>query len=977
MGRVSDNANPWPPISAERWKIFEPLLDAALDTPSERRNAWLAQACRGDEQLLAEVVQLLDEYTRPDAELDSGAQAVFPYQIEAPGRGASQVSEGASSGLDDSEAHYGSADTSASPGMSDLQASLRSALAGRYAISREVGHGGMAVVFLATDLRQHRQVAIKVLRPDVSLAAGTARFVREIEIAGKLTHPHILALYEAGEADGLAYFVMPFVAESLRDRLRRETQLPVAEALRITREVGDALAHAHQQGFIHRDIKPENILLAAGHALVADFGIARAIDSAEVRKLTQTGMAVGTPHYMSPEAVTASDKLDGKTDQYALACVLYEMLTGGPPFSGPNAQVLLARHLLDPVPPVHSVRPSVSEAVDDVLRRALAKLPADRYVTVTEFVEALGVAHTTGERSGLRRRTHLRWWAAAAAVVLVVSGVTYVVARRSALEPTARDRVLVSVYENKTGDAALNTVGDIVADYLTRGLAETGLVEVLDARAEAGTAATAPGAAGVRALGRTTKATQVVWGSYYRLADSLRFETKITDVRTGKDFRPVPPVTGSATAPSLGAERLSQRVMASFAASRDSTFVHYDLVSQPRRYDAYTFYRAGVAARLQTTYGSSRTCDSCAAEALANFDRALALDPQFVTAAIGSVAVLVEADRCPAAESLSTRLRATPVAPLDGANLDFHIAGCRNDWESALEAARRRDRLAPNNTGYLLAYAANAMTRDRPAEVLRVLGRIPRSASDSLGGVFARLKVAALHRLGDHKQGLDVIRQTRPPSREEDPAWYRVEMRELAALGRVEELTRLIDERASVTSANTIWDAGADMLNAAPELRVHGHPVEAKAVFTRAVAWYHERQSPPTRASRANWVGFANALYGAERWDEAWDAYTVALTVTDSAQGGAWIGLGATAARRGDRAMAAQVAQWLERNNAAPGGLFMRARLAAVLGDKARAVDLLRQLTNRSGGFGGMHVEKDFDSLRGYKPFDDLLLIKG
>ena len=273
--------------------------------------------------------------------------------------------------------------------MRELEERLRTALAGRYALERELGRGGMAVVFLARDPRHDRAVAIKVLLDEIAAALGADRFLREIQIAAKLHHPHILPLYDSGAAGDLLYYVMPYVeGESLRQRLDRETQLPLDDALAITRQVAGALAYAHSHDVVHRDIKPENILLESGEAVVADFGIARAITAAGGDKLTQTGIAIGTPLYMSPEQA-GGGAIDGRSDLYSLACVLYEMLAGHPPFLGGTAQAILARHALDPVPPLRTARGTVSGAVEQALTRALAKAPADRYATVLQFAEAL------------------------------------------------------------------------------------------------------------------------------------------------------------------------------------------------------------------------------------------------------------------------------------------------------------------------------------------------------------------------------------------------------------------------------------------------------------------------------------------------------------------------------------------------------------------------------------------------------------
>jgi serine/threonine-protein kinase len=281
--------------------------------------------------------------------------------------------------------------------MTDQLDCLKAALADRYAIEREIGRGGMATVYLAEDLKHHRQVAVKVLHPDLAVAIGAARFLREIEIAAKLTHPHILPLHDSGEADGFLYYVMPYIeGETMRGRLRREKQLSLDEALQITREVADGLSHAHSLGVVHRDIKPENILLTSGHAVVADFGIARAITEAGGERLTETGLSVGTPAYMSPEQAMGQQDVDARSDIYSLGCVAYEMLAGDPPFAGTNPQAILARKTLEPPPPLRTVRDTVPAAVEQPILKALAKVPADRFATAAQFRDALGFTPPSG-----------------------------------------------------------------------------------------------------------------------------------------------------------------------------------------------------------------------------------------------------------------------------------------------------------------------------------------------------------------------------------------------------------------------------------------------------------------------------------------------------------------------------------------------------------------------------------------------------
>jgi len=316
--------------------------------------------------------------------------------------------------------------------VEDLLDRLRTSLADRYVIKHELGAGGMATVYLAEDLKHRRQVALKLLRPELAAVLGGERFLREIHIAAGLNHPHILALHDSGEVDGLLYYVMPYVAgESLRQRLERQTQLSIEETIETARQVASALDYAHRQGVVHRDIKPENIMLQEGHAVVADFGIARAVRVAGSERLTETGLSLGTPAYMSPEQASGNQDLDSRSDVYSLACVMYEMLAGDPPFTGPTAPAIIARQLVDPVPSLRTVRATVPEELERAIEKALAKVPADRYDTAGAFVEAAGAAvqvevAPTKEQQVPGRQVTSKWRRIGLPVALVAAAVTTV-----------------------------------------------------------------------------------------------------------------------------------------------------------------------------------------------------------------------------------------------------------------------------------------------------------------------------------------------------------------------------------------------------------------------------------------------------------------------------------------------------------------------------------------------------------------------
>jgi len=280
--------------------------------------------------------------------------------------------------------------------LSPAQEAIKDALASRYTINREIGRGGMATVYLADDFRHDREVAVKVLHPELASVLGSDRFLREIKLAAKLNHPHILPLFDSGDAGGFLFYVMPYIeGESLRERLNREKQLPLDDSLMMTRAIAGALDYAHRHGIVHRDIKPENIMLHEGEAMVMDFGIAKAVSTAGNETLTQTGMVVGTPAYVSPEQAAGELEIDGRSDEYSLACMLYEMLSGERPFSGPTVQAVLTKRFTDPVPSLRSVIDDVPEEIEKALTKALAKDAAARFPTLNEFGKALSVPTVT------------------------------------------------------------------------------------------------------------------------------------------------------------------------------------------------------------------------------------------------------------------------------------------------------------------------------------------------------------------------------------------------------------------------------------------------------------------------------------------------------------------------------------------------------------------------------------------------------
>jgi TolB-like protein len=433
--------------------------------------------------------------------------------------------------------------------VADLLDSLREALADRYAVQRELGRGGMATVFLAEDLKHHRPVAIKVVHAELAAALGAERFLREIEIAARLQHPHILPLYDSGSAAGILYYVMPYVeGESLRDRLTREKQLSQEDALRIATEVAGALAYAHSHGIVHRDIKPENIMLSGGTAVVADFGIARAVSAAgDARHLTQTGAVIGTPAYMSPEQSTANTEIDGRSDQYSLACVLYEMLVGEPPFTGSTAQAILARHSLDVVSPPSIVRASIPDTVEVAILRALSKVPADRYATTALFAEALNTpsaatgAHRRASRThaGAARRSWRRAGPIAGGVVAVVLLALVLVRRGARSSPGAGSgldprHVAVLYFADESREGKLGYLADGLTEAL---ITELSRVQPLVVTSRNGVAPYRRDSLAPDSIARALGVGTLVLGSVDDLGSRVRVSVRLIDGASGADYK--------------------------------------------------------------------------------------------------------------------------------------------------------------------------------------------------------------------------------------------------------------------------------------------------------------------------------------------------------------------------------------------------------------------------------------------------------
>jgi len=465
--------------------------------------------------------------------------------------------------------------------MTEALDRLKSALADRYTIERELGGGGMATVYLAEDVKHKRKVAVKVLRPELAAALGTDRFVREIEIAAKLNHPHILPLLDSGTAEeqptarppdrpsAFLFYVMPFVkGESLREKLAREGELPIAEAVRILKEVVDALANAHSENVVHRDIKPDNIMLSDRHALVTDFGIAKAVSEATSRnKLTTSGVALGTPAYMSPEQAAADPHIDHRADIYAVGAVAYEVLTGRTPFTGNTQQELLAAHVTQTPDPVTKYRESVPPALEQLVMKCLEKKAADRWQTAEEMLpqlEALATPSggmTPTAQVPVKRRS--RWLIPAAVAALIVAVVATILVVSPDPTPPRLQENLVAMFplENRTDDPNLDHLGQLASDRLIEGLTLVGGVDVVPGSDVEQAVRTERAGAPLHEIAASLEASYAFTGYYMKQGDQLLFRVEAIWSATGEHVASIESPSGDASNPGLLLDSLQQRLM--------------------------------------------------------------------------------------------------------------------------------------------------------------------------------------------------------------------------------------------------------------------------------------------------------------------------------------------------------------------------------------------------------------------------------
>ncbi len=885
----------------------------------------------------------------------------------------------------------------------EVQSRLAAALSDRYTVERELGAGGMATVYLAEDLKHERQVAVKVLRPELAAALGSERFHQEIKIAANLHHPHILPLYDSGEADGFLYYVMPYEeGQSLRDKLAHEGELPIAEAVRILRDVVDALSDAHEHGVVHRDIKPDNVLLTKHHALVTDFGVAKAVSEATGRQmLTTEGVALGTPAYMAPEQAAADPHIDHRADIYAVGVIAYELLSGRTPFVGNTQQELLAAHVTQAPDPVTKYRDSVPPALAELVMTCLEKKAADRWQTAEELLQQLGALATpsggmkpmgmTPVTALARRRWMMAGAAVAVAAIILVIAVVAALPRGSGftLDP---NHVVVAVFRNETGDPSLDHIGTRTGHWITQGLQQATIPvtpwdlalqswEFVQTEVEAGHVRDR-----ARALAEETGAGVVITGAVYPVvSDSLEVQVSVTAVTGGRILGAVDPVRGTLASVSELIANVQRQVMGLLAISFDERVTaQASTVARPPSFEAYREFDRGLELYLSATRHGDES-------PIPYLYRAFAIDSTFLTPLTYAGVVHINLGQWAQLDSLVGVLEGfrDRLSDYDRHWLDYLKARADGDFPEALRAIRGAAALAPGSKA-VYNRAIEALATNRPQEALDAFLSLDPDRGPMRGWVPYRTNLCwALHMAGEHERELEEASRAFQLYPDAGSHWVLLPlMQALADLGRVAELHDVLTE---VEAARGDPYQGLALLHAVQVLYAHGNNQAAQAFLSRIIEWLEALpRDEAAAAPNLLWYGYALTLAG--RYGDAQRVLDSAVLdfpevsrfshlVAASLSGSGFRGLRAqVAALRGDTALARRDANWfaqLDASRLRGEHTLQRARVAASLGERDRAIRLYRQSFEEGLHYLPWLVYWEPEQIRDYPPFQELMRPKG
>ncbi len=863
--------------------------------------------------------------------------------------------------------------------MDPVRDQLQQALGETYRVDRELGGGGMSRVFLSTETALDRRVVLKVLPPELANGVSVDRFKREISLAARLQHAHIVPLLSAGDANGLPWFSMPYVeGESLRTRLGRG-ELPVAEAVRTLRDVASALAYAHAKGVVHRDIKPENILLADGSATVADFGVAKAIEASQTNpgsSLTSVGIALGTPTYMAPEQAAGDARTDHRADIYALGVVAYEMLAGRHPFAGRSPQATMAAHMTETPAPVEQIRQSTPPALAQLVQRCLAKSAADRPQTAQEIVHALDALVTPSGTNPLTAANAVAYPAARRPIgkALVAVAVLAVVAvggwfgwratRGLDVDPRT---VAVLPFDVISSDTAVVQAARVAVDWLMQGIMQTDSANVVSSTMvnfAIGDAKSATSGADdlITRVAKATRAGTMVTGSASRFGDSLRIQVTIIDARTGNVIRAIDPVAGALADPIPAINVLRDRLLGAIVTGDVAKRVAAS--GQPPGFAAYKEFVGGreVFSRDQVA-------------ARSYFRRAIALDSMFplpynfLAASYTNFGIR---DSAAAVVGQLERFRHR-LSKTDLLSLDYAQAMVRGDYETQLRVAQEIvGRTGDPTMQYLVGLAATNLVR--PGVAIPAL-----VATDSAMWMVkwqgnSQVLATAYHLAGDFAKEaahVTLARQRYPNS----PGFVARALRPLAALRNgpaalalADTILRGSDDATGLAGLNAVSTG-------AWEFEAHGDSATARQLLELGLQWVVSRKAAAPH-SRAMQRSLGRAWIDLGQLDSAIGYLRATLPDTSSAGIGTRAYLAIAYARRGDTtraraisdSLAMSVREW--DNGATP---YWRAGILATLGEDTEAVRLLRTAHQQGQSKAAWHYIPALRALRGFSEFEALI----